>query len=472
MGANKECIAVLDVGKTLAKVTLWSPTGELLGRKTRLNARQTAPAGYPMLDVAGTEGLFAETLAEFAKQETIGTIVPVAHGASGVVLEEGGGYIEPIDYEAPLPDDLWASYLAQRDPFSETGSPSLPGGLNFGSQLHWLEAILPERFARGTIVSYPQFWAWRLCGVPAIEVTSLGTHTDLWCPSEGRPSHMAQRRGWAKKFAPLRQASDVLGTVSKAWQDRCGLPAHCRIVSGVHDSNADLLAVRAHPLIGNKEFTVISTGTWFISMRSSPSKPDLKALPEARDCLVNVNAFGIPVPSSRFMGGRETEILEAAEKSQLDPAAHADELLQRAAQYVQDGVMALPAFQKGVGPFPDRDGRWIGKPADQIGRRAVAGLYLALMADTSLGLIGAQERLVVEGRFIADPVFAQALARLRPDQKVYLAPSSNSLCQGAISLVAPEQVPESELVEVQPLPFALDGYAAKWREQLSVADHK
>jgi sugar (pentulose or hexulose) kinase len=465
--AHRNCIVVLDVGKTLAKLTLWSPEGALLDRKTRLNERKLSQAGYPTLDVAGIEAWMGATLADFARQKTIGTIVPVAHGASGVVLDEGGGYIEPLDYEAPLPDDLCTSYLKQRDPFAETGSPVLPGGLNLGAQFHWLEAILPERFGRGTIVTYPQFWAWLLSGVAATEVTSLGVHTDLWRPAEGRPSTMAERRGWAKRFAPLRKASEVLGPVSRLWRERCGLPENCRVVCGVHDSNADLLAVRAHPDIGNQEFSVLSTGTWFIAMRSSPEKPDLRALPEARDCLVNVNAFGIPVPSARFMGGRETELLE--EDEQLDPAAHEEALLRRAAGFAEDDVFALPAFQKGVGPFPNHEGRLIGRPEDQIGRRAAASLYLALMTDTSLDLIGSRERLVIEGRFIADSVFAQALASLRPQQKLYLAPSSNSLCQGAISLVAPDQVPESKLVEVQPLPFVLTRYAAKWREHLAAA---
>ncbi len=462
----RDCIVVLDVGKTLAKLTLWSPDGELLDRSTRPNERKVSADVYPCLDVAGIDTWMVETLASFARQKPIGAIVPVAHGAAGVVLEPDGGYIESLDYEASLPSDLYAAYLAQRGGFDETGSPSLPCGLNLGAQLYWLESLVPERFARGTIVPWAQFWAWRLCGVAASEVTSLGTHTDLWQPSQGRPSTMAERRGWAKRFAPLRRASDVLGTVSAVWRERCGLPEGCKVYCGLHDSNADLLAVRAHPAIGGREHTVLSTGTWFIAMRSSPRPVDVSALAERRDCLVNVNAFGVPVPSSRFMGGRETEILEEA-KEQIDPAVFEKDLLQRARALVNDGVFALPSFQPGVGPYPDHTGRWIRRPDDQLGRRAAAGLYLALMTDTALGLIGSCERLVIEGRFIADPVFAGALSALRPTQMVYLAPSSNSLCYGALSLVAPDRVPESDLEGVNPLPFALTAYAARWRELLA-----
>jgi hypothetical protein len=35
------------------------------------------------------------------------------------------------------------------------------------------------------------------------------------------------------------------------------------------------------------------------------TKIDLTSLPEARDCLINVDVSGTPIPSSRFMGGRE-----------------------------------------------------------------------------------------------------------------------------------------------------------------------
>jgi sugar (pentulose or hexulose) kinase len=465
MTVRQDCIVVLDVGKTLAKLTLWSDDGKLLRRSTRPNERKQSRAGYPCLDVEGIEAWMATTLADFARQRPIRAIVPVAHGAAAVILRPDGSWIDPLDYEAPLPDELRDQYLAGRDPFAETGSPALPCGLNIGAQLHWLEAIDPEGMRDGTIVMWAQFWAWRLSGVAATEVTSLGTHTDLWKPFEGRASRLAERRGWAKRFAPLRRASDVMGPVTRLWRERCGLPESCLVYCGIHDSNADLLAVRAQ--IGNRDHTVLSTGTWFIAMRSSPQKPDLAALAEDRDCLVNVNAFGNPVPSTRFMGGRETEILE--DGPQIDPAAHEEALLRRAAELVEGGVFALPSFQKGVGPYPDLDGRWIGRPEDQLGRRAAAGLYLALMADTSLSLIGARDRLVVEGRFIADSVFTRALASLRPELSVSLAPSSNSLCHGAISLAAPETVFDSELVEVKPLPFAIAAYASRWRELLASA---
>ena len=310
------CIGVLDIGKTFAKLTLLSPDGQQRAKRTRANASAPAAATYPTLDVAGIEAWLAESLTAFVAQSDICCIIPVAHGAAACVLT-AEGWLAPMDYEAVLPANLADQYRALRDPFAQTGSPALPGGLNLGAQLYWLETLFPSAMARGTIVPWPQFWAWRLCGVAATEVTSLGCHTDLWCPTEHRPSDLAEKRGWAARFAPSRAAGDVLGYVTQEWRDRCGLPDDCAVLCGLHDSNAAFLAVRGYPAIAGKEHSVLSTGTWFVAMRATPQL-DMGTIAEDRDCLVNVDAYGMAVPSARFMGGRETELLVESLDGQID----------------------------------------------------------------------------------------------------------------------------------------------------------
>ncbi len=68
-----------------------------------------------------------------------------------------------LDYEHDGPDALAAEYDAVRPPFSETGSPRLPLGLNLGAQIFWQERRFPERFANvAAILTYPQYWTFRL----------------------------------------------------------------------------------------------------------------------------------------------------------------------------------------------------------------------------------------------------------------------------------------------------------------------
>jgi sugar (pentulose or hexulose) kinase len=427
------------------------------------NARVGAQ-DYPTLDLHAIERWLAEGLAAFALAGDIVAIVPVGHGAAACIVGDEGLSLAPLDYEAEPPPDVRRRYHAMRDDFALTGSPQLPGGLNLGSQLLWLETIAPEKFARGLIVTWPQYWAWRLSGVAATEITSLGCHTDLWAPAEGRPSPMAKAAGWAERLAPLRLAGDVLGHVTREWRDRCGLPADCAVLCGLHDSNAALLAARSFGEVSGRDCTILSTGTWFVALRSVAERGeiDLASLPEHRDCLVNIDAAGMPVPSARFMGGREVECIESAASAPIDIAAQKDSLLRTAETAVKKGRYVLPSFHKGVGPFPANTGYWIQMPGDQLGRRALAGLYLALVTSTCLDLIGCRDAVVVEGRFADDSVFTGALAALR-QQPVYKAGAGCSIAHGALSLIDTQVSHQAALEKIDPLSFDIASYAAQWR---------
>ncbi len=197
---EQRAAVVFDVGKTHPKLTLWGADGRLIERRTRANRMAAAP-GYRALDRKGVEAWLIETLTEFARSAPIGRIIPVAHGAAAALLSEGSLVTEPMDYEDPASDAERRDYEAGRDQFSATGSPALPAGLNLGMQLHRLEAMAPWP-SDLAIVPWPRYWAWRLSGVTASELSSLGCHSDLWRPFEGRFSDLAKRRGWSGAWRP------------------------------------------------------------------------------------------------------------------------------------------------------------------------------------------------------------------------------------------------------------------------------
>lgn len=466
-----DLIAVLDVGKTLAKLSLWTRDGALVARADRANEKVRAE-GCAALDAAGIEAWIAATLRDFATKGRVGAIVPVAHGAAAAVVRAGELAAPPLDYEEPIPEAERAAYDAERDAFAETGSPGLPLGLNLGAQLHYLERRRPGVLADGAqILPWPQYWAWRLSGVAASELTSLGCHSDLWRPAAGAPSGLARRRGWAEKLAPLARAGDVLGPITAEWARRTGLSADVKVYCGLHDSNAALLAARGFPEIAGNEATVLSTGTWFVAMRTPAlaGEADLAALPEGRDCLVNIDAFGRPVPSARFMGGREIELLTAG-AARIDAPGDQAALLAAAAAVVAGGGRVLPTFAPGVGPFPHHRGRWVGEPADPTQRRAAIALYAALTADAALDLIGAKLRILIEGRFAQAEVFVRALAGLRPADRIYVSPVENDVSYGALRLLNPSLRPASALVRVQPLEVSLKSYREQWRRDVDAAE--
>jgi sugar (pentulose or hexulose) kinase len=455
---------VLDVGKTNSKASVWDTSGRLLARRDRANEPQHA-SGYRALDVWGIDEWLMNTLREFAQQLTVSRIMTVGHGAAAVLLQEGRLWAPPMDYEHEVSAADRADYAQQRDPFAETGSPGLPCGLNLGLQLHHLERVCGPLPPDVTIVPWPQYWAWRLCGVAASEVSSLGCHTDLWQPRAHSFSTLAVRRGWAARMAPLRLAGEQLGTITAYIAERTGLSPDCMVLCGMHDSNAALLSAAGHAEIAGYDATILSTGTWFVALRSlqDGASIDPEALDDSRDCLINVDVFGRPVPSARFMGGREAELIGGVDSFAVTRNYEPEMLLARLPALIANGSSVYPSFVRGVGPFPDSMGEWCNQPSDPRDQRAITELYLALMASTALDLIGSRERLLIEGRFAEATLFVRSLAALRRQHRVFVSNAHQDVAYGALRLMDPDLLPSCELKPVEPLDLDLTGYAALWR---------
>ncbi len=447
-------VAVIDIGKTNAKVLhvdLHSGVETTVAR--RANA-VLADGLYPHFDLAALWTFVLAGLADLARRQRVDAISITTHGAAAVLVDATGGLALPmLDYEHDGPEAVAAGYEAVRPGFAETGSPRLPSGLNLGAQLFWQARHFPDQFAKVRhVLTYPQYWAWRLTGVAASEATSLGCHTDLWEPREGRFSGLVHAMGWTPLFPALRRAGDVLGTVLPTVAHVTGLDAGTPVLCGIHDSNASLVPWLGHP--GKR--TVISSGTWMIAMALGGTTGVLDG---ARDVLMNVNAFGAPVPTARFMAGREFDALAGS----IDrPASDADE---RAV--LTDQVMALPSLHPGTGPFPGQAFAWHPSAPGGDGLRLVAAsFYVALMGATCLSLIGAADEIVVEGPLARNRAFARMLATAT-GLPVLLAGDGAGTGLGAALLagpmLAPRPVPERVLPEADPLWAA---YARAWQKRV------
>ncbi|MDX8451011.1 carbohydrate kinase, partial [Mesorhizobium sp. VK3C] len=198
----------------------------------------------------------------------------------------------------------------------------------------------------------------------ANEVTSLGCHTDLWNPWTSDYSSLVDKMGWRRLMAPVRPAEERLGPVLPALAQQTGLDPKTPVFCGLHDSNASLLP---HLLVDLPPFSVVSTGTWVVSMAVGGKMVELDP---ARDTLVNVNALGDPVPSARFMGGREFSLLTEDQPQHWTEDDVAVVLAQKAS--------LLPSTQQGSGPFPHRAAQWRDAEDLSPGQRfAAISFYLA-----------------------------------------------------------------------------------------------
>src|SRR5689334_8881476 len=140
--AKESARVVLDVGKTLSKLTLWSADGRLIAHRNHPN-RGIRAGSYVGLDTGGIEAFLVESLRDFAQMAEIEALIPIGHGAAAAIVDDDGLVLPPLDYEHPIPPAIRSEYDTQRDPFAETGSPLLPDGLNLGAQFHFLETLEP-----------------------------------------------------------------------------------------------------------------------------------------------------------------------------------------------------------------------------------------------------------------------------------------------------------------------------------------
>lgn len=452
-------IAVIDIGKTNAKLALVDR--DSLAEISVITRPNTVLAGppWPHFDVEGHWTFLLDGLQTFHATHGIDAISVTTHGASVALLSRDGTLAAPIlDYEWAGPDEVADAYDAIRPGFTETGSPRLAGGLNIGAQLHWQFNVLPELKDKvHQIVTYPQFWGAKLTGVTAMDVTSLGCHTDLWNPHEGTFSYLAERLNITEKLAPVRKPSDVLGVILPNVAQQTGLPVHTPVHCGIHDSNASLLP---YVLTEDPPFSVISTGTWVIAMSigGHPANldPDL-------DTLINVNALGQPAPSARFMGGREYDI--ASGGAYTAPTAEDLE------NVLTQQIMLMPAVVSETGPFKGRQSAWLG-PEPLIGtgqRSAAVAYYLSLVTSECLSNIGHNGTIIVEGPFAGNQLFLEMLTAIT-GSPVRTASGTTGTSVGAAMLAKGLAAKPSSLsnpVKVsERYAQALKQYATRWRHVL------
>lgn len=176
-----------------------------------------------------------------------------------------------------------------------------------------------------------------------------------------------------------------------------------------------------------------------------------------RDTLMNVNALGAPVPSARFMGGREFEMVQQGHTADPTPADITDVL--------SSSLMILPSVAPLTGPYPAREMQWRGDaPEVGTGRRTAAlSFYLAMMTDTCLRLTGATGPTIVEGPFARNTTFLAMLYAVT-GRSVMTSKAATGTSIGAALLIAPsDSLVAPDPFSPPPNLSALRDYAAAWR---------
>lgn len=302
-------IAIFDIGRTNKKLLLFDENYALVREETRQLQETQDEDGFPCEEVTaltefvrdGFEKLLADD--KFA----VKAVNFSAYGASFVCIDASMVPMLPLyNYLKPFPPALTDRFYKEyggADVFAITTSSPVLGNLNSGMQLYRLRYEKPDRFAAITYALHlPQYISSILTGKIYSDLTSIGSHTNLWDFEKHAYHYWVEKEGIAAKLAPI--VPDDTTAATKVG----GIPAGI----GLHDSSAALIP---YLMYFDEPFLLLSTGTWCIALNPFNNEP-LTESQLKQDCLCYLSYEGKPVKASRLAAGfaHEKKITLLAER--------------------------------------------------------------------------------------------------------------------------------------------------------------
>ena len=297
MVSSKKLNIVLDIGKTNVKLTFVDSINNKTIKFFKTKQKNIYRHGIKILNSNSIFEWALKKITYIGRKHNLDKFVCTAHGTSiALISYDDKELLACTDYEYKF-DKLFNSYKKIAPKFNEIFSPFLENGLNIGQQIYYLYKR-KQKLIKETkyILNYPQYIVWKLTSSFSSEISYVGCHTHLWDFKRNKLSSFVKKIKLDKKFPQIRKAWDTIG------RKQIG-KSNLKIINGIHDSNASYLYFKNSDI---KNFTLVSTGTWYIIFNQ---KTPLKNLNPSLDMLANIDVFGKPVPTMRFMGGREYDHL-------------------------------------------------------------------------------------------------------------------------------------------------------------------
>ena len=297
MVSSKKLNIVLDIGKTNVKLTFVDSFNNKTIKFFKTKQKNIYRHGIKILNSNSIFEWALKKITYIGRKHNLDKFVCTAHGTSiALISYDDKELLACTDYEYKF-DKLFNNYKKIAPKFSESFSPFLENGLNIGQQIYYLYKRKQKLIKKTKyILNYPQYIVWKLTSSFSSEISYVGCHTHLWDFKRNKLSSFVKKIKLEKKFPQVRKAWDTIG------RKQIG-KSNLKIINGIHDSNASYLYFKNSDI---KNFTLVSTGTWYIIFNQ---KTPLKNLNPSLDMLANIDVFGKPVPTMRFMGGREYDHL-------------------------------------------------------------------------------------------------------------------------------------------------------------------
>ncbi|MCW0482266.1 FGGY-family carbohydrate kinase [Gaoshiqia sediminis] len=432
----KKVIAVFDIGKTNKKLLLFDENMQVVFQQEQKFPVISDEDGFECDDIDLITAWIEQELSALVAGNNYGLIAAnfSTYGASLMFLDKDGERLTPVyNYLKQVPEaiaeDLFSRYGGKDEFCRRTASPALGLLLNSGIQILWLKLEKADVFDKArSILHFPQYLSYSLCGKVVSEPTSIGCHTFMW-----DYDNMAYHP-WIKDQnieLPQPVTNDVVFESEIRGKK-------VLVGTGIHDSSASLVPY----LKGSDEpFILLSTGTWCITMNPFNSEP-LTADQLEQDCLCFLSPDKQQVKSSRLFMGHFHEVWaeKLARHFQVETGRF------KTVSY-DEGLVNSLAQQPSVF-FPN------GKESFEEGLKSVdlsvftsyEEAYTKLVMELtelcirSIQLVIPQkdvtQNLYISGGFARNEIFIRLLAKHFSDKKVYTSEIDNASALGAALVIA------------------------------------
>lgn len=430
-----DVIAVIDIGKTNKKILLFNKEFEVVFRNRIRFDEISDEDNYPCDDIESIENWIQNEIKRIQEEGeyNIKAINFSTHGASLIYLDKNGERITPLyNYLKPLDlgeyNSLYEEYGGKEEFSRKTASPAY-GMLNTGLQILKLQKEKPEFWNKvDAILHYPQYLSYLFTNKITADFTSVGAHTATW-DFDNMQYHQWIKDKGIKLPEPTNGKNAIMANVNGQT---------VAVGTGLHDSSSSIVPVLQN--CHDKEFVLLSTGTWIIAMNPY-SQEKLTQHQLTNNCLCFMTPEKQQVKSSMQFLGRIHEVyLEPlAKKFNVDIDTHLE--LELDSSYCSE----LIALDKKIFLSEGIDTDFDAHPTllDQfdtykeayyqliyeISKKVVAGVDLILDKNNRL------TDVYISGGFNRNEMFIELISQMKQDINIEIPNSKNESALGAALLM-------------------------------------
>ena len=236
-------VCVLDIGKSNIKLSACNYFGEVLDTVSTPNKTYDGKT-WKYHNLKKINIWVLKNLSTLSKKYNLKRFITTGHGLGVVFVGDDcdnnfdGTTLPMIDYEQIVPENVDNAYKELAGDFFVRGGKIVERATQNAKQMFCAAKEHPEIFKNSKwALGVSQYWAWRLSGIAASEITYLGAQSHLWNIINNNWSKIVKNQNWKRLLPPIKKTYARLGKVREKLVKEFKLPKDLLIYVGGHDSS-------------------------------------------------------------------------------------------------------------------------------------------------------------------------------------------------------------------------------------------